>query len=164
MNLSHFIFKPNHRPGGGGGGTTHTHTHTHSSTLSLLISRRPWGSRGREAAAASTSKHNIWVSVSNVSPLICITRFLTLAEGILKPCHNYMISFWTRLNIVFVRVSLRNNRFDKVATDGNSGVWVASLRTVLCSVDLSCYTSRLSKILMDHVCFPASVKASLPSW
>lgn len=66
-----------------------------------------------------TSKHNIWVSVSNMSPLICIRMFLPLAAGFLQPCQNYIINYGTPVNIVFGTISLKNNLFDMVSTEGN---------------------------------------------
>lgn len=69
--------------------------------------------------AVFTSKHNIWVSVSNVSPLICIRMFLPVAAGFLQSCQNYIINYGTPVNIVFGTISLKNNLFDMVSTEGN---------------------------------------------
>lgn len=74
-----------------------TASYPHSYGLSLLISSKPTGRGGQGGdVAAFASKHNIGVSVSNMSALICIRILLPSCCRIfffLQPCQNYIINY-----------------------------------------------------------------------
>ncbi len=92
----------------------------HSHKLSLLISFLPMGRRVQGGSvSAFTSKYNVWVSVSNMSPLIFVIMFSPHRCRILQLCQNYIINYRTPVNIVFGTISLRTIFLTWFSTGGN---------------------------------------------
>lgn len=81
--------------------------------------RSPFPPSPQGDVMVSMGKNNIWVLASNMSPLIRITMCLPFAEGFLLPCQNYIINYWTSVNIVFGTISLRNNLIGTLSIEGN---------------------------------------------